>query len=766
MDLDAVLARRPEVALVDELAHTNVPGSGRHEKRWQDVLELLEAGIAVITTVNVQHLESIADAVEQITGARVRERVPDWVVRKADQLELIDSSPDQLRRRMLHGNIYPPEKVQQALTHFFRTENLVALRELALRFVADETEEELLDYLQSRNPGAVWDTAERIMVAVTGAPGRTTWCAAPPASRRGPKATLLQSRTWSTPGRAPASARPRCASSPTTWRRVARGRQRRPGTRPGGLRRATPDHPDRARGQPAQPLGGVEQGSVVRRSPLRQPTPCRRPRDRPAQPGDPGDGDGRQLSGTVAPDMEDVSGDNEVVVVGAGLAGLVAAWRLTQAGVSTTVLEARDRVGGRLLNASVSPTEVVEMGGQFVGPGQDRVLALIAELGLSTFPTYDTGRHVFEYDNRIHHYRRVPRLSPLGLLDVGVAILRLDRAARTLSPDEPWAAPRASEWDALTAESLIRRFTTSRLGRTTLRMFVQTVFACDPDSLSALHLLHYIRACGGFGSLTRTRGGAQDQRVVGGSQRICEELAQKLESGVHTGVPVRRIDWSDDGVDVHSDRCVVSGRCAIVAVPPALAARIDYRPALPADRDQLLQRQPQGNVIKAMAVYPRPWWRARGLSGQFGSDKGPLSATFDNTPPSGAPGVLLCFVEGRHAVEVRRMSAHERRATVLSCLERAFGPEALAVSDYKETDWSAEEWTRGCYGSNLPPGTWTTFGPQLRQPTGPIHWAGTETATRWPSYMEGAVDSGERVASEVMARRRLGSAGGACHSAG
>jgi two-component system sensor histidine kinase KdpD len=171
MDLDAVLARKPELALVDELAHTNVPGSGRHAKRWEDVLELLEAGIAVITTVNVQHLESIADAVERMTGTRVRERVPDWVVRKADQLELIDSSPEALRRRMVHGNIYPSDKVPDALTHFFRIENLVALRELALRFVADETEEELLAFLRDRHPDALWETRERIMVAVTGALG-------------------------------------------------------------------------------------------------------------------------------------------------------------------------------------------------------------------------------------------------------------------------------------------------------------------------------------------------------------------------------------------------------------------------------------------------------------------------------------------------------------------------------------------------------------------------------------------------------------------
>jgi len=171
MDLDAILERKPQVALIDELAHTNVPGSGRHAKRYEDVLELLDAGIAVISTVNIQHLESLASAVEKITGVAVRERVPDWVVRRADQLELIDSSPQQLRRRMLHGNIYPMEKVPYALENFFRTENLVALRELALRFVADETDEELIAYLEKHGASGIWDTAERIMVAVTGAPG-------------------------------------------------------------------------------------------------------------------------------------------------------------------------------------------------------------------------------------------------------------------------------------------------------------------------------------------------------------------------------------------------------------------------------------------------------------------------------------------------------------------------------------------------------------------------------------------------------------------
>ena len=171
MDLDAILRRNPHIVLVDELAHTNVPGSGRHEKRWQDVMEILAAGISVITTVNIQHLESIADEVERLTGVKVRERVPDWVVRKADQIELVDSSPEQLRRRMVHGNIYPEDQVPHALTHFFRTDNLIALRELALRFLADQTDDELLEYLRQQETSTIWETAERILVAVTTEPG-------------------------------------------------------------------------------------------------------------------------------------------------------------------------------------------------------------------------------------------------------------------------------------------------------------------------------------------------------------------------------------------------------------------------------------------------------------------------------------------------------------------------------------------------------------------------------------------------------------------
>ena len=267
MDLDAVLRRRPEVALVDELAHTNVPGSGRNEKRWQDVLEILAAGINVITTVNIQHLESIADEVEHMTGVPVRERVPDWVVRKADQIELVDSSPEQLRRRMLHGNIYPQAKVSQALANFFRTDNLTALRELALRFLADETDEELLAHLRRHESSVVWETCERVMVAVTAVPGTDALLrrAARMASRlKGELDVVHVAASDATRPRnrqAIEKLRELAADVGARWHEI-RGRRSRPGHR--RFRPGASDHPDRDRLQPAQPVAAADRRRLER----------------------------------------------------------------------------------------------------------------------------------------------------------------------------------------------------------------------------------------------------------------------------------------------------------------------------------------------------------------------------------------------------------------------------------------------------------------------------------------------------------------------
>ena len=436
--------------------------------------------------------------------------------------------------------------------------------------------------------------------------------------------------------------------------------------------------------------------------------------------------------------------DADVVVVGAGLAGLVTARLLTRQGRNVVVLEARNRVGGRVLNRALADGTVVEVGGQWVGPTQDR-------LGVVMFPTYNEGENLLLYRGRHRRYRgAIPSLPRVVLADIGQAQLRLDRMARAVPLQEPWRARRAKAWDGETLETWLRRHVRTRRAREMLRLGVASVFAAEPADLSLLHFLFYIHAGGLLDRVFNVAGGAQERRFFGGSQVLAARAAEELGASVRLGCPVRGIRHDSHSVTAHADGgVVVRARRAVVTVPPTLAARIVYDPPLPPHRDQLTQRMPMGSVIKVMASYDEAFWRADGLTGQATSDVGPVRITFDNSPPSGTPGVMLGFVEGAEARELSAWSEERRRAVVLDCFARLFGPRAAAAHEYVELDWSAEEWTRGCYGANLPPGALTQFGPALRQPCGRLHWAGTETATLWAGYMDGAVRSGERVAAEV-----------------
>ncbi|MGH3326807.1 MAG: flavin monoamine oxidase family protein [Streptomycetales bacterium] len=441
----------------------------------------------------------------------------------------------------------------------------------------------------------------------------------------------------------------------------------------------------------------------------------------------------------------------DVVVVGAGLAGLVAAERLGARGHHVVLLEARDRVGGRTLNEPIGDGHIVETGGQWVGAGQDRVLALVKRLGLETFPTYDQGEHILELAGRRSRFSggQAPVRNPVVLYDIARTLRRLDRLAVLVPLDRPWEAPRAESWDAQTFATWLDRTARTRSGRTYFEVATQAVFATEASRISLLHALFYVHSGGGFESLTGTGGGAQQDRVVGGSQLIAERLAAKLAIPARLSEPVRWISRRAERVVVGTDDEQYKARRCIVAVPPALAYRITYEPPLPADRDQLTQRMPHGAVVKCHAVYDEPFWRADGGSGQAISDAGPVQVVFDNSPPGGSPGVLVAFLEGEHAVALARAEPDERREAVLGCLARFFGPRAAEPVTYLERDWTAEQWTRGCYGAHLPPGAWTLYGPALRQPVGPLHWAGSETAERWCGYMEGAVESGGRAADEV-----------------
>ncbi len=448
--------------------------------------------------------------------------------------------------------------------------------------------------------------------------------------------------------------------------------------------------------------------------------------------------------------------DTQVLIIGAGLSGLAAARTLHTSGVEVQVIEARSRVGGRTEGGHAADGTPLELGGQWIGPTQTRMYALAAELGLETFPTYNTGRHVIELGGRQTRMASkrgaVPKLNPFVLADLFQGMTRFKRLADRVPLDRPWTAPGARVLDNQTFETWIVRNLRTPTGRTYFRVATEAVFSAESGNLSALHALFYAHSGTDLEGLLSTDQGAQQDRIVGGSIRMSEALADALGDRVILDRPVRRIEQGLSQVSVTTRGGeVYQADRVIVTLPPTLAGRLEYAPALPSWRDQLTQRLPAGSVIKFHAVYDRPFWRSRGLTGQAASDRGPVKITFDNSPPDGTPGVLLGFMEGNDGRQAARLSLEERRSAALKCLVRYFGPEAADPVEYLERDWMAEEFSRGCYGAHFTPGVWGDFGSALTEPVGLIHWAGAECSAVWNGYMEGAVRSGEETAHSVLA---------------
>ncbi|MDQ5808337.1 MAG: FAD-dependent oxidoreductase, partial [Actinomycetota bacterium] len=435
---------------------------------------------------------------------------------------------------------------------------------------------------------------------------------------------------------------------------------------------------------------------------------------------------------------------------------------LAKGGRSVLVLEARDRVGGRVWNHELAGGEQAERGGTCVGPTQNHILALMDELGVRRFDTSPPGDNVAVIQgDRMQYSDTGPTGTapndPAILAELATVVTQLNEMSREVPVDAPWDSARAGEWDGQTLETWIRDNTQSERFRSLVPAATRPIFGTEPRDLSLLFTLFYIAASGdeeNAGTFDRnfnTRNGAQQWRMAGGAQTLAFRVAEQVgPQRIKLRSPVRRIEHTATGVEVRTDKAVFAAKHVVVAIPPALAGRIRYDPPMPFERDQLMQRVAQGALTKVAAAYETSFWREKGLNGTAVSTDHLVSATFDDSPEDREPGVIFGLIGGDKAREYARLSEPERRARILDEFVTFFGEEARGATEFFDTRWNEEVWSRGAPVGVHGTGTLSAYGPALRRPVGRIHWAGTETSTYWNGYMDGAVRAGVRAAKEVL----------------
>jgi len=436
----------------------------------------------------------------------------------------------------------------------------------------------------------------------------------------------------------------------------------------------------------------------------------------------------------------------DVIIIGAGLSGLAAGWELTKHGKSFTILEARHRVGGRILTITHEGS-TIDLGAQWISPHQPRIQALLKSFQIKTIPTNNKGNTVYD----LHNKQRIgssntPPISPIGLLDLQHIQRKINQLTKDFDIGTFFQSPFARKYDALTMSSWIEDEMFSSEGKAFCRVFAEEATSLELSEFSLLNILWFIKSAGGLDHIFS----AEDEWIEGGAQALSDQMAAAMKDHIHLNQPVRKIKWSQTGVTVYTDTQFWRSEKVIVAIPPTFSGKIQYEPTLPSLREQLCQRVGQGSSIKAVFVYEKPFWREKGLSGNSYFDQGPVRSTLDSTTPGQTTGVLTALIGGKHARDLGLMPTNERKQTILTCLARLFGREALEPLAYFEKDWSEDPWSRGGYAAHFAPGVLTEFGLALFKPVGPIHWAGTETSREWRLYMEGAIESGERAAKETL----------------
>ncbi|MGW4328879.1 flavin monoamine oxidase family protein [Nocardia sp. NPDC004573] len=444
--------------------------------------------------------------------------------------------------------------------------------------------------------------------------------------------------------------------------------------------------------------------------------------------------------------------DVDFCVIGGGFAGLTAALRLKQMGRSVALLEARDRLGGRTFTEMRDDGAWIDRGGAWIGPGQDRIQALMTEFGVPSYKQYTDGEAMMVVDGKQHRYTgTIPwTMSPWAAMNLGAVFLELGHMCKAVPLEAPWAAKKADKWDQVSLAHWLETNVLSKPAHDLLETAIAGCYTSAASEVSLLFVLFQMASGGGPSFVLGVKDAAQDARPIGGMGAIYRPMAAELGDSIHLSQPVRCIHQDDEGVMVRATGMTVRARRAIVAVPLAIAGQISYRPMLPADRSFLHQRMPSGSIIKTSVVYDEPFWRDDGLSGQSVAPGSPATITIDACGATGHPGVLCVIIEGPIARQVGRLDDTERRRVVLDALAERFGRKAGAPVDFVEQNWSAERYSGGGMLSHAPTGVLTEFGHALREPCGRIHWAGTESSAVMCGWIDGAVRSGERAASEVM----------------
>ena len=447
----------------------------------------------------------------------------------------------------------------------------------------------------------------------------------------------------------------------------------------------------------------------------------------------------------------------DAVVIGAGLSGLTAAQALAAGGKNVLVLEARNRVGGRVWDVTLNNGGTTEVGGQFTGPTQTHLAALASSLGVATFQGYSTGNSIFDSGGTLIQYSgALPPLSSATATALFTAIGQLDALAATVPLEAPWTTANSESLDAQTVSSWILANVGDPTAQQVLDLMVVGALSAEARDMSLLWFLYYIAASGDESDvgtlerLTGTIGGARDSRFVGGPMQIPLKLAAQLGNRVILNSPVSGITQAGGRALVAAGRFTVSAASVVVALPPTLAGRITYSPALPAQRDQLTQRFPLGSIGKFVAIYPTPFWRAEGLTGQAYGTTGMVRSTFDNSPPDGSYGALLGFIDGDQMRFEDGATDAAFVSLAMTDLTNYFGSQAANPTQIVIGRWDSEQYTRGGAPSFTAPGVLTRFGASLRTPVGCIHWAGAETSDYWPGHLEGAVRAGQRAAAEIL----------------